>query len=372
VSVAESAGVKTCRLALFVVLFPLLVSSHRPSAQNGVFFMALPREVLPVDVGANAFSIVGSYYEGRALTWMPTSGTSDLGGRSGHAISLDGKTIIGRALDARGYENAAIWQGAQNWRVLGSIRPEAQACDNLLSAAFGASDDGKVIVGLAWDGCRIAHGFRWEESTGVVDLGTTNSRSTRANEVSGDGRVVVGWQENEQGYRQGAKWIDGREEIILNAAGRVVGEARAANRDGSIIVGQNCDPYNPDFNHPDTSAAWKWTASGGARCFPIERPRLLPDLPYTTMMMDTSDDGRVIGGAYSFGLDSEALIWIDDKGYVLKDYLADHGLPDAFRRWVNTGFLNGVSPDGRTLVGYGAGPTAFQGYVVILPERGAK
>jgi DNA-binding beta-propeller fold protein YncE len=32
----------------------------------------------------------------------------------------------------------------------------------------------------------------------------------------------------------------------------------------------------------------------------------------------------------------------------------------------------GVSPDGRTLVGYGAGPTAFQGYVVILPERGAK
>jgi len=364
--------VKTFRLALFGVLIALLAPSHRPSAQNGVFFMALPPEVLPVDVGANAFSIVGSYYEGRALTWMPTSGTSDLGGRSGHAISLDGKTIIGRALDARGFENAAIWQGAQNWRVLGSIRPEAQDCDRLLSGSFGASDDGKVIVGLAWDGCRIARAFRWEESTGMVDLGSTNSRSSRANEVSGDGRVVVGWQESEQGFRQGAKWIDGRQELILNAAGRVVGEARAANRDGSIIVGQGCDAFNPNPAHPDALAAWKWTASGGARCFVMDRPRLLPDLPYITMMMDTSDDGRVVGGAYSFGLDSEALIWIDDQGYFLKDYLADHGLPDAFRRWVNTGFLNGVSPDGRTLVGYGAGPTAFQGYVVILPERGAK
>jgi probable HAF family extracellular repeat protein len=364
--------VKTFHLALFVVLFALLVSSHRPSAQNGVFFMALPREVLPYDVGANAFSIVGTYYEGRALSWMPTSGTSDLGGRSGHAISLDGKTIIGRALDSRGFENAAIWQGAENWHVLGSFRPDAQDCDRLLSAAYGASDDGKVIVGLGWDGCRIAHGFRWEESTGMVDLGTTNSRSTRANEVSGDGRVVIGWQESEVGYRQGVKWIDGRQELMRNAAGRIMGEARAANRDGSIIVGQNCDPFNPDFNNPDTSAGWKWTASGGARCFVIQRPRLLPDLPYTTIMMDTSEDGRVIGGAYSFGLDSEALIWIDDQGYLLKDYLADHGLPDAFRRWINTGFVTGVSPDGRTLVGYGAGPTAFQGYVVILPERGAK
>jgi probable HAF family extracellular repeat protein len=364
--------VKTFHLALFVVIFALLVSSHRPSAQNGVFFMTLPQEVLPYDVGANAFSIVGTYYDGRALSWMPTSGTSDLGGRSGHAISLDGKTIIGRALDSRGFENAAVWQGGQNWRVLGSFRPDAQACDMLLSGTFGASDDAKVVVGLGWDGCRIAHAFRWEESTGMVDLGSTNANSSRANEVSGDGRIVIGWQESAVGFRQGAKWIDGRQEIILNAAGRVVGEARAANRDGSIIVGQTCDAFNPNPAHPDTTAAWKWTASGGTRCFVMERPRLLPDLPYITMMLDTSSDGRVIGGAYSFGLDSEAAIWIDDRGYFLKDYLADHGLPDAFRRWVNTGFVNGVSPDGRTIVGYGAGPTAFQGYVVILPERGAK
>jgi probable HAF family extracellular repeat protein len=369
VNVAEAAGVKTLRLVVFVALF---AATTRPSAQDDVFFMALPPEVLPAEVGANAFSVVGTFYEGGALAWMPTSGTTNLGGRSGQAVSLDGKTIIGRALDSRGYENAAIWERGRSWRVLGSFRPDAQACDNLLSGTFGASDDGKVIVGLGWNGCRIAHAFRWEESTGMVDLGSTNANSSRANGVSGDGRVVVGWQEHETGFRQGAKWITGQQELIRIAAGRVTGEAHAANRDGSIIVGRSCDPFNPDPAHPDTSAAWKWTASGGVRCFAVERPRLLPNLPYTAIMQKTSDDGRVIGGAFSFGLDSEALVWIDDHGYFLKDYLADHGQPDAFRRWVNTGFVTGVSPDGRTLVGYGAGPTAFQGYVVILPERDRK
>jgi hypothetical protein len=89
------------------------------------------------------------------------------------------------------------------------------------------------------------------------------------------------------------------------------------------------------------------------------------------MMLDTSDTGGVIGGSYTFGLDAEALIWLDGgEGVFLKDYLIANGQPDAFRGWVNTGFITGVSPDGRTLVGYGAGPRTFQGYVVLLPERG--
>ena len=89
-------------------------------------------------------------------------------------------------------------------------------------------------------------------------------------------------------------------------------------------------------------------------------------------MLDTSDDGRVLGGSYSFGLDAESLIWIDDQPHFLRDYLRANGHPDAFRNWVNTGFVTGVSPDGRTLVGYGAGPATFQGYLVILPERGSR
>jgi hypothetical protein len=51
----------------------------------------------------------------------------------------------------------------------------------------------------------------------------------------------------------------------------------------------------------------------------------------------------------------------------LKEFLEQRGLPDAFRGWINTGFLTAVSRDGRTLVGYGAAPRGFTGYVVILP-----
>jgi uncharacterized membrane protein len=89
-------------------------------------------------------------------------------------------------------------------------------------------------------------------------------------------------------------------------------------------------------------------------------------------MSETSDDGRVIGGAYTFGLDSESVIWLDDQPYFLQDYLRTNGVRNAFERWVNTGFVTGVSADGRTIVGYGAGRTGFQGYLVILPERDSK
>ena len=81
---------------------------------------------------------------------------------------------------------------------------------------------------------------------------------------------------------------------------------------------------------------------------------------------------RVIGGALTFGLDSESLIWLDGQVYFLKDYLQANGYADAFHGWINTGFVTGVSRDGRTLVGYGAGPTTFQGFMVVLPPRGSK
>ena len=340
-----------------------------PRAQDGIFFMTLPVNTIPTDVGANAFAVVGGFDRGGGLTWMPTSGATRIGGSQANAVSLDGKTVLGRAFDSNQKENAAIWQGGRDWRLLGSIRPGAEPCDLLLSGTFGASDDGKVVVGLAWDSCRIARAFRWEESTGMIDLGTTTANHTRANEVSGDGRVVVGWQESDVGYRQGAKWIDRQQTIIRNAAGRVVGEAHAANVDGSIIVGRHCDPFNPNPTQADTQAAWKWTAQAGVRCYPVTRPPTMPNRPYDTVMNDTSNDGRVIGGAYSFGLDSESLVWIDDEVFFLQDYLRANGVPDAFRGWINSGFVTGVSPDGRTLVGYGAARTGFQGFLVILPER---
>ena len=37
------------------------------------------------------------------------------------------------------------------------------------------------------------------------------------------------------------------------------------------------------------------------------------DRPYSALMMATSDDGRVIAGSLSFGLDAESVIWFDGE-----------------------------------------------------------
>lgn len=348
------------------LLFPAalavgLCTAEAAPPKGTPLLIELPSQTLAVDVGAGGFVVVGSFRNGGGMTWMPTSDAQRVGGITAVAVSRDGKTIAGRAFDANGRENAAIWAGGTQWRDLGPIAPGAQPCDHLLTGTFGANDDGTVLVGLGWNGCSYAHAFRWEESTGMVDLGSLTGESTRANNVSGDGRVVIGWEEDRTGPRLGAKWVGRTQEMIRGPNGPV-GEAFAVNRDGSIIAGARCDFVSPN------PTGWKWTAASGVRCLPVQRPLRLPDLPYSVLVETTSEDGRVMGGAFSFGLDSEALVWFDDEPFFLEDYLRANGVPDAFRGWVNTGFIIGSTADGRVLVGYGAGPTNFQGYMVLLPE----
>ena len=342
------------QLALTIIL---LVAATTTRAEDTPLFIELPRGTLPADVGGGGI-VVGTLTTGGAFYWMPTTGVIYIGGTQGTAVSRDGRTIVGRARDARGRENAAIWQRAAEWRLLGSFTANAAACDDFLSGSFGASPDASIIVGLGWDGCNYAHGFSWRESTGMADLGTSvPGRSTRANAVSNEGRMTVGWQDAPTGLRQGARWVDGRQELFIGPHG-VVGEALATNADGSLVVGQNCN-----FSNDLDQSAWSWTASTGVRCHPAPRVRLPR---YIAGMAATSDDGRVIGGFHSFGLDSEAVLWLDGEAIYLREYLRNNGVPDAFNGWINTGFVNAVSPDGRMIAGQGAGPRDFQGYVVIL------
>ncbi len=342
----------------------LLGTAEAAPPSGTPLLIPLPPNALAGAQAANGLVVVGSFYGGGGLHWMPGSGVTEIGGLSAVAVSRDGKTIVGNALDPNAREQAAIWTGGKTWRLLGSVGQQ-RPCDRLVSSAYGVSGDGKVIVGLAWDGCGYARAFRWEESSGMVDLGSLGGgrQSTRANAVSADGRVVVGWEEDVAGPRRGARWVDGKEELIQGPGG-VVGEAFAVNQDGSLIGGTNCNP----FDYASPPSAWTWTAKSGVTCSSLTPPRWAGNVPYQLLLQSTSDDGRVMGGALSFGLEAQSVVWFDGVPTVLRDYLRDHGVPDAFDGWVNTGFVLSVSPDGRTLVGYGAGPTTFQGWMVILPE----
>jgi len=346
------------KLFVTLVLCALTLSAR---AEEQALFIELPAGTLPRDISSNGM-VVGELRSGGGFYWLPTTGVIYVGGQDAEAVSRGGETIAGTAF-AGNVTQAAIWQRAAEWRLLGSVVPNAAPCDDLLSSTYDISDDGKVIVGLAWNGCNFARAFRWEESTGMADLGSTvPGASSRANGVSGDGRVVVGWQEIATGPRQGARWVDGRQELFKGPSA-FIGEAHAANRDGSVIVGQACEfasIQDPFANQQ----AWIWTAREGVQCLQPPRVRVIDNFIGTAIA--TSEDGRIVGGSHSFGLEAESLVWIDREPHYLKDYLRANGVPDAFQGWVNTGFVTGISRDGRTLVGYGAGPRDFQGFIVSL------
>lgn len=317
--------------------------------------------ILARAVNVNGSVVVGGADNPGGYYWTPTTGTIFIGGVTATGVSGDGTRIVGTADDRNGVRNAAIWLRGTEWRLLGSF-PNAVPCDSSLSSAAATSRDGRVIVGVASNGCTTSHAFRWEEATGLVDLGSSVAgRSSQARGVSADGRVVVGAQDDATGYRQGARWVD-RTQVLFSGAGGVVGGARAVNHDGSIIGGAQC--------RPDIAAdqsAWIWTASRGLECLPAPG-RMQSTLVVITEANAMSDDGRVIGGKQGAASspDQNAVVWINRTPMYLKDLLRANGVADAFATWINTGEITGVSPDGRILVGYGAAVGGFRSYMVIL------
>lgn len=347
----------------------LIAASFGVRAEDKTILIELDRRssTLATAVSASGAAAVGVFNPIGAFYWMPTTGIISLGGLAAEGVSRDGNTIVGSALDSRGLINAAIWSRAAEWTLLGSF-PNAAPCVQTLSNAYDVSRDGQVVVGSAWNGCGINHAFRWQQSTGVVDLGSSVAgEASSALGVTGDGSVVVGHQVGARGtaaagFRQGARWTNGRQDLIPGVDG-FVGTARAANVDGSIVVGENCRPADESVQ-----SAWVWTTQNGTRCLPPPRRMLSPGPLVIVTALATSDDGTVIGGGQNIGgsADSNAILWIDGQPAYLKDFLQANGLPDAFRTWVNTGEITGISPDGRIIVGWGAAGLGFRGYMIIL------
>jgi uncharacterized membrane protein len=355
-----------------------------PPAGTPVFLQV--QGLAPTSVGLNGFIVAGDFTEGGAFQWMPTSGVTLLGGTVGY-VSRDGRTIVGTLGDANGNAQPAFWTGGTSWRLLGPLVPNAVPCERTLGSANAVSGDGHFVVGGGYYGTSVADAcasgsfsaFRWDESSGYVLLGEPG-RASRADAISADGRVIVGYQEGTITAAEGVKWVDGKKETILGPLGLPVGFARAVNRDGTVIAGTACTPDLP--NQPPS--AFAWTAAGGVRCYPVvDVPPWVPWIDrrnplFNVYIYAVSDDGRVMGGAIQFDVaagDEESVLWFDGEPVFLRDYLREHGYPDAFKDHFNTGRITAVSPDGRTVVGHNGGVFGAvnrNGFIVILPELGKK
>jgi len=278
-----------------------------------------------------------------------------IGGNGAAGISADGSTIVGRANDEMGKENAAYWLWDGSWTTLGSFAPDSAPCDQFLSSGWGVNGDGSVIVGLGYDGCGHAHGLRWDAEYGMADLGSiVSTRASRANAISADGQMIVGWSDQATGFRQGARWVDGAWRWF-DGPDNPVGEALAVNADGSIIVGYGCGSAN--------QYAWRWTEETGVECV----QGTVAD-PYQTLMLALSDDGQVIGGAVApdFGPERNALLWFNGEPVDLRDYLLQQGVAEVNGWDLQT--VLAVSSDGHTVAGWGVAPDLrVHGFIVILP-----
>ena len=342
----------------------MLATTFPPRADDQALLIELDARsgALAAAVSASGSVVVGGLADGGAYYWMPTTGVVFAGGITADGVSDDGHTIVGWARDAAGIQQAAFWQRATEWRLLGSF-PNATPCDAFLGGATDTNSNGQVVVGYAYQSCTSVHAFKWQESTGMVDLGSSvTGRSSLAQGVSGDGTVVVGYQTRADGVTQGAKWLEGRQELVPGPNG-FVGTAMATNNDGSVIVGRIC-VYGDEANQ----SAWMWRPRDGTTCLPAPRRRPSPGPDIIVEAAATSDDGQVIGGSQNVGgsVDSDAVIWIGGQPAYLKDFLQANGVPHAFATWVNTGTITGISPDGRVIVGWGAARLGYRGYIVIL------
>jgi len=101
------------------------MAARATSAADKALLIELPDQVFPSAVSSD-MTVVGGLGQGGGFYWLPTSGLVLIGGKQALSTSRDGDTIVGEALDAGGRQQAALWLRGTEWRLLGSIAPNAQ------------------------------------------------------------------------------------------------------------------------------------------------------------------------------------------------------------------------------------------------------
>lgn len=289
----------------------------------------------------------------------------------GKDISGDGRVVVGQSNSVQGAQ-AYRWTEAGGMEGLGFLSPDAPDSD-----AWGISDDGFTIVGESGG----AKAFKWTQIEGMTNLG-----AGRAQASSNGGSKIVGFGDVANGLAvtpDGAVWVgasnfgSGQEAFRATVGGvQPLGDipgfdfasvALGVTPDGAVVVGQSNAFLDPDGRGfpVETTVAFRWTQSEGM--VPIG------DLPGGAQggstATDVSADGAVIIGYGESAIGSEAYRWTAASGVVaIRELLLAEGIDTLAMGW-NLSQANGISADGRIIVGTGVGPgsTNPQAWLVELP-----
>lgn len=226
------------------------------------------------------------------------------------------------------------------------------------SIGKGVSADGSVVVGSGQRSDPLvpttsrSEAFRWTEGGGMVGLGDLEGGifSSAANAVSGDGTTIVGISTSASGS-EAFRWTEAL--LMEGLGGSSVANAVSAN--GSVIVGEDSSSGN--------AFAFRWTEAEG-------RVSLgdLPDGNVGSVANAVSADGSVVVGRGWSSVGFEAFVWDAAHGMrSLKTVLISELAADIADWDLNT--ANGISADGRVIVGQGFNPDDVEsGWIARLPE----
>lgn len=308
---------------------------------------------------SNTGVAVGNVMYGFHVLWNEGGGTVNIGEISGNEpisgttnISSDAKFISGTMTNPESGKNEmARYNTVTNtWSYLGSLDPASDG-----SSAWGMTSDGSTVVGLAMVSGWVGHAAKWNQTTGLVDMGSTvPDRSTRANGINDDGTVVVGWQDDDYGNRFSVYWKNNEQNFIQNNGQNVMGEGQAVTPDGKTIVGTN-----------EEAAAFLWNETDGYTAINH------PDPMYVGGASGVSDDGKTVVGFFrpwgSPATAGEGFIWTKETGSInLNEYVANLGYDNL---GITFALPLGISPNGKYIVGLGKNNSDLVGFVIKLPSN---
>lgn len=218
----------------------------------------------PVDITPDGSLALLQQYNatGEFYYYRPATGSLELVGEVGDA-SLAAVTGLSDDGAVTGFFftdsiRAGLWTQAGGWEVLPNAAFPA-GCDFNVASAWDVTSDGRTVVGMLWDGCRVAAG-QWDAATGtgtmLQRLGANWSPEmapdNRASKVAGNGSLIGGWASTETAGRFPALWRpDGTGFLMEGIAPDMGGEVMAISADGSMAAG---------YTGGD---AFYWTEAGG-------------------------------------------------------------------------------------------------------------
>lgn len=327
---------------------------------------------IPLIIISTARQAIGQTLTG--LGFLPGSSYSE-----GLDVSGDGEVAVGRS-----HSYPVRWSEATGTieRIGGTNGP--------IGYATGVNETGEVVVGYLLNSENQRRAFRWSQTELTVqELATLGGNRAEATDVSHDGTIVVGYSTlTTSGQYRAVKWTQDAQGVSITNLGTLGGStystAYAISGDGSTIVGNG----------------WRWTPSGGMQSLPFyvqacNRTGTVfagstQNAPYKmakysvggqVIMLggdpacfgaDSNDDGSVIVGTETSNPGASnnnphAVVWSGALGSVvdLNDYLPLYGVD--LTGWTLR-YANGVSGDGRVVVGTGVDPeNRMQAWRAVLP-----